>query len=497
MLGKMGGMRNQVKRTLIGAGLALAAGALCAQGQAPALTPCRLPGIDSQVMCGKVSRPLDEAKPSAKQIDVHFAVLPAIARNKLPDPVVLFAGGPGQSGMKLAPVAQGLFNRLRNRRDVIVVDQRGVGKSTGLDCTSNPREPMAASDMGAVAQRMLQCKTALKAKHGLTEEQLTHFTTEKASKDIEAIRVAIGAEKLNLVGASYGTRAALDYMRQYPSSVRRVVIDGVAPPDMVLPDAFEQDADAALQAVFKACEADKSCNARHPKLAQSLERALAALPQPLDVRHPVTLQREKLVLTREMLLASLRSPLYVPSLAQALPLAISQAAQGDYAPLMGLAGGMATPATELAWGMHFSVVCAEDFPRMSAAAPVSNTFSGSLRKLYTDVCSNWPQAPVSAAFYTLPAAKVPVLVMSGGADPVTPPRHGERTAKALGPQARHVIAPQVGHGVMAVGCGKDILYQFIHQADDAKALAVDAKCVERIPRPLPFAMPVALEAAKP
>lgn len=460
------------------------------------LEPCQLAGIETQVTCGKVTRPLDASKPQGKQLDVHFAVLPAIARNKLPDPVILFAGGPGQSGLKLAPMAQGLLGRLRNRRDVIVFDQRGVGKSMDLSCPASPRESTASTDMQQIAQRILKCKTELKAKHGLVEESLIHFTTVDSSRDVDAIRQAVGAQQLNLVGASYGTRAALDYMRQYPQQVRRVVIDGLAPPDMVLPRSFEVDIQAAWDGVVKACEADKTCNARYPNLKAALDKAIAALPQPVELRHGVTLQRERVVFTRDMLLTALRPPLYAPHLAQALPFAVTQASQGDYGPLASLAGGMASPGTELAWGMHFSVICAEDFPRVVQAGPLpTNQFTGIVGKLYAEVCQQWPQAPVPAAFYEMPPAKVATLLLSGGADPATPPRHGERVAKALGANARHVVAPQLGHGVMAAGCGRDVVFQFINASDEAKALEVDAKCLERIPRPLAFTAPLPLPPA--
>jgi pimeloyl-ACP methyl ester carboxylesterase len=363
-----------------------------------------------------------------------------------------------------------------------------VGKSMGLDCENDRREPLAsAMNMASVPKRMQQCKTQLKTKHGLVEEHFTHFTTEQASRDVDAIRALLGAEQLNLVGASYGTRAALDYMRQYPDRVRRSIIDGVAPPDMVLPLAIEADSQAALDAVFKACEADAACNSRYPKLADALNKALEALPQPIEMRHPISLQRERVVLSKEAVLNTLRSPLYSPPLAQALPKAITLAAQGDYTPLVGLATSFAsTPGTELAWGMHFSVVCAEDFPRMQGAATPPTVWAGQMSKLYVDVCAQWPQAPVSPAFFNIAAAKMPTLVMSGGADPVTPARHGERVAKALGPKARHVVAPQVGHGVMAVGCGRDVVMQFINARNDQAAMGVKTKCLERIPRPIAF-----------
>jgi pimeloyl-ACP methyl ester carboxylesterase len=93
---------------------------------------------------------------------------------------------------------------------------------------------------------------------------------------------------------------------------------------------------------------------------------------------------------------------------------------------------------------------------------------------------------VPAGFYTVPASAAPALLLSGGLDPATPPRHGERIARALGPTAQHVVVPNAGHGVMGIGCVRDVIYRFIDTAEDAAASAVDAACVKAIPRPAAF-----------
>jgi pimeloyl-ACP methyl ester carboxylesterase len=301
------------------------------------------------------------------------------------------------------------------------------------------------------------------------------------------------------VGASYGTRAALDYQRQFPTRVRRIVLDGVAPPDMVLPLSSEHDVHQALERVLKACEKDKACNARYPDGAGQLQRALARLPQDIELAHPVTLLRERVSLDKDSFLNSLRSPLYIPALAAALPHAISQAAAGDFTAVLGLSSSMSSPSTELAWAQHFSVVCAEDFPRLEkakaqAAAGASGVFAQSFSRFYAEVCQNWPQAPVPAEFFSVKPSTVPALVLSGGADPVTPPRHGEATAKALGNLAKHVVVPNVGHGVMVAGCGTDIVYRFVHAQTEAQALTIDSACLTRIPMPTFFAPPLPIAA---
>jgi pimeloyl-ACP methyl ester carboxylesterase len=461
----------------------------------PGLAPCRLPGLQYEAYCGSVRRALDPAAPAGTQIDVHYAVLPALARNRKPDPVFMFAGGPGQSAMDLAGSVARMLVRVSNRRDVVLVDQRGTGRSAPLKCAEPaPTQPLAeAVSHEGQAARLQACRAQLqKLPHG----DLRHYTTWVAMQDAEAVRVALGAEQINVVGASYGTRAVLDYMRQFPRAVRRAVIDGVAPPDMVLPAAFSTDNQAALDGLIDACAADPACSARYPRLRGDWQALLASLPREVSVAHPVTGQVERIRLERGTLLQLMRVPLYAPPLASVLPLAVTEAARGRFEPLLGvstaLTGGR---GLQMAEGMHFSVVCAEDLPRLAQASDKPGADFGDVAAaMYRTVCDGWPQGAVPAAFYTLPAAPAATLVLSGGADPVTPPRHGERVARALGAKARHVVVPQAGHGVMGIACMRDALFRFVDAATDDDALKVDADCAKAIPRPPAF-VPVRAPAA--
>ena len=98
------------------------------------LQPCRVTGIKTGVQCGVLVRPLDPARPDGVQIDIHYVVVPALARRKLADPVFLLAGGPGQSAIALAPLVAQQMSRLGNRRDLVLIDQRGTGRSAPLMC---------------------------------------------------------------------------------------------------------------------------------------------------------------------------------------------------------------------------------------------------------------------------------------------------------------------------------------------------------------------------
>ena len=481
-------MKRALARLAASAALAFgAAGGVQAQG----LSECRVAGIRNSVQCGVVRRALDPARADGTMIDIHYVVAPAMARRKLPDPVFVLAGGPGQSATQIAPTMLALLSRLNNRRDIVFVDQRGTGRSAPLECEDPQREALAdQADPDRQFKLLMQCKNALlKLPYIRQESDLGFFTTTLAMQDLDAVRRQLGAERIDLVGAGAIRRAGLEYLRAFPGAVRRAVLDGVAPPDMALPASYSTDGQAAFDALLAACEAEAACRRDHPTLRADWATLLRSLPKQVTAPHPLTGRSETFTLTRDMLLAAVRGPLYGPSLAAALPAAISDAAQGRYEGIVGLGAILSSrKGVKLAMGMHFSVVCAEDVPRLANSADRPGAdFGAEFAAMYRRMCSAWPRGAVPAAFYSLGPSRAPVLLLSGGIDPATPPRHGERVARALGPAAQHVVVPNAGHGVMATGCMRDVVYRFIDAADDADASAVDAGCVKAIPRPPAFA----------
>ena len=455
------------------------------------LRECHIAGFANGVLCGSVKRPLDPEHAERGSLEIHYVVVPALARRKLADPVFFLAGGPGQSAIALAPQAMGLFGRLNNRRDIVFVDQRGTGRSAPLVCDEMNRLSLADQASPARQAELLQaCRERLATlPYVKSPDGLRNFTTTIAMADLDAVRQQLGADRIDLVGASYGTRAALEYLRLYPTRVRRVMLDGVAPPDMALPASFSTDGQAALDAVFAACDAEPACRQRHPQLRAHWQGLLKSLPREVTMPNALTGLEERLSLTRSMLLQSVRAPLYVPSLAAALPQAIDDAAAGRWQALAGLASLLNTRKGKdaLAMGMHFSVVCAEDLPRLAASTDApGKDFGDDSAALYRDVCKTWPRGEVPPAFYSVPTSPAPVLLLSGGIDPATPPRHSERVAKALGPNAVQVVVPNAGHGLMSIGCVRDLIYRFIDAEEASDALKVDASCVTSIPRPQAF-----------
>jgi len=477
-----------IKRRSLRWAACLASVAACASAAAIDLTPCRLKGVTHEALCGRVQRPLDPGQPAGAQIDVHFAVLPALANNKLPDPVFFFAGGPGQSAIDLAGPVAAQMGRLSNRRDLVFIDQRGTGRSAPLRCEADEQPLRPLAEQLDPQQQLAQLAACRQRLQRLAHGDLRRYTTTIAMADADAVRIALGAARINLVGASYGTRAVLEYMRQFPGAVRRAVLDGVAPADMVLPASFSLDNQRVLDGLFDWCEHDADCGARHPRLRATWRALLDGLPRPVQVAHPLTGRSESLLLTRDMLLGMVRTPLYVPALTAALPAAITEAASGRFDALAGLSTALSGPGARLYTGMHFSVICAEDVPRLGDAADAQGEqFGRAFAQLYEQACAAWPRGDVPAAFYATPSAPSATWLLSGAADPATPPRHGERIARALGARARHTVVPNAGHGVMALPCVRDAVVRFIDAADDTAALQVDASCAASLPHPRVFA----------
>ncbi len=443
---------------------------------AASLEPCRIPGVEREVKCGLVRMPEDPDSPGSRSIEVRFAVVPAVARNKQPDPIFVFAGGPGQAATKVARQVMPVLAELNARRDVVFVDQRGTGRSNALTCDVDESSLASALEPEQQIARLGPCLKALTA-------DLRQYATWIAVRDFEAIRTQLGADKINLWGASYGTRVALEYMRQYPERVRTAVLDGVAPPDMALPVSFALDAEAALQSLADTCMRNERCRTRYPDFNERISALLKRAESGIDIRipHPLTGATESFRLDRKMLASLLRAPLYVPQLSSVLPYALAEAGRGDFTALVALSAAISGNVAEnFAVGMHFAVICAEDLPRVDAAAAAEASpprFGSAFADLYRQACRLVPSRGVPVEFYSVPASKVPVLIFSGGLDPATPPRHGDSVARRLG-NAKHVIAPNLGHGVSAQGCAPMLVSRFVR---DASFEGVDGDCLARIP----------------
>lgn len=452
------------------------------------LKPCRISHVDTEVKCTTLEVFENRTTRQGRKIAINIVVLPAIARNKEPDPVFFFAGGPGQAAGELAREVMAIAGGLNNKRDLVLIDQRGTGKSNGLNCTfpdaTSPEMNDPAKRDAANRKVITECrdKLALKA-------DLTQYTTTIAMADIDEVREALGYQSINLWGGSYGTRAAMEYLRRYDSRVRSVVLDGVAPPSLALPESFARDAGAVLEKMILACGRDAQCSKRHADVKTALDelaRAVAKAPRKVNVADPMTGIRHDVNVTRETLLASVFPALYVPEMVSMLPMVLAHARNGDYAPLLTLGGQFSNFAEEkLARGMQLSVVCAEDVPRVRRgdAARQPLPFGELFVDEFAKGCEVWSKGTMAKDFIEPVKSSKPILILSGGLDPVTPPQYGEEVKKNFA-NSLHVVAPNIGHGVSHRGCGPKLIKKFVETASVAD---LDAKCLDNLPRPIFFA----------
>jgi pimeloyl-ACP methyl ester carboxylesterase len=469
----------------------LLGGLLCPEfaiADALRLAPCRISDPDGLVSvgarCGKLAVPEDPDDPQGRTIELAVAVVPAVATRAKPDPLFLLAGGPGQGAIEGYAGLLGHFAGIRRDRDLVLVDQRGTGGSNRLDCEM-PAEAFASGEIPPSQIRELAraCLAALDARPQF-------YTTSVAVRDLETVRAALGYERINLFGGSYGTRVAQHYARRHPERTRTIVLDAVIPPGLVLIPRIAIESQAALDGVFARCRADEACNGNFPDLAAQfalLDERLRRSSPLIPLSDPVDGTSGDLLVTRTHLLTMARMLTYSARAASLLPLVVHEAAsRGNYVPLAAQAEMLGEELERMiAMGMHHSVVCAEDAPRFDGAvdpATLARTTMGTLMvDAMSAVCEVWPRGPVDADFHEPLESSVPALLFSGEFDPATPAAYG--AAAALGfEQGLHLVVPGQGHGQSGLPCVQRLLRRFI---DSGSSAGLDAGCVQEI-RPAPF-----------
>jgi pimeloyl-ACP methyl ester carboxylesterase len=447
-----------------------------------ALEPCRLEGLGVEALCGSYRVFEDREARQGRSIDLRVAVVPALAASPRPDPLVLLVGGPGQAATVAgAHIAEALRD-VRNRRDIVLVDQRGTGKSNALHCESDRTQPLA--ELFAPRPDPAKTRACLDA----LDADTRLYATPVAMDDLDEVRAALGYEQVNLWGGSYGTRAALVYLRQHGPHVRSLVLDGSAPFSLQLPLYAARDAQRALDLTYADCQSDAACQRAFPDARAELERLLAALgeaPRDVQVAHPRSGVPTPLRIERAGLAGAVRNLLYLPQLAGLLPLAVQRAQSGDYGPFIASADAFAN-GVGVATGMFLSIVCAEDVPRFDAAQAEAATRGTFLGGAWLDdvraECRAWPAATLPDAYHEPVSSDAPSLLLSGHLDPITPPSWGDEVASHLS-RSRHVVVPGAGHGTTTLGCVPGLIAEFLETLD---AAALDIACVQRLARPAFF-----------
>jgi pimeloyl-ACP methyl ester carboxylesterase len=436
-------------------------------------------GLPAQ--CAEIRVPLYHEAPERGEITLALAWLPARAQKPLADPIVFLAGGPGQSARDTWPRLDPALSGLRRDRAVLLLDQRGTGGSTPLNCRLPEDESFEIeADVAAMREFAADC---------LTEQQVDPipFTTEDAVRDLDHVRGLLGLDQLNLIGGSYGTRVGQRYAKRFPARVRTLLLDGVVPETLALGSEHGRNLDAALAAQFARCAADPICNKQFGNplaLLQSLRTQIASSSEPVEVIHPRTMERRQLPFNHSTLAGAVRLSAYAPETSALLPFSLSEALAGRPQGLIGQAWLSGDNLAEsIAIGVNLSVACSEDLPLFDPAmeaAEADSLLGANMIEGLRAQCEVWPSRQPAAADRTEPLrAELPVLLLSGEFDPVTPPRYAEAVAAEL-PRARHLVAPGQGHIVLTRGCVPKLVNQFISEADPS---ALDAECLQRLQAP--------------
>lgn len=453
-------------------------------------TPCvlRSAGLPrpTEAQCTTLAVPQNPAEPGGRHIELALAWIPVDGPAE-PDPVLLLAGGPGQSAREAYPAVAAAFADIVRSRHLLLLDQRGTGGSNPLHC---PDEELDESLFGAepltpgrIAELAARCRDALAER-----ADLRFYTTTEAVHDLEQLRRAVGAERLNLVGVSYGTRVGQQYAATHPERVRTLLLDGLVPNSLVLGQEHARNLQEVLEVHFRRCREVPACMAALGDPAARLEAVAARLQgggrEAVRYRDPTSGEWREEVPSYDHLAGVLRMYAYSPVTAAALPLIVAQADRGDYAGLLAMARMMSRDlGSQMATGMHNSVICSEDADELVAAPGDEDTLLGArLVEFMQAQCGAWPRGARPEGFRSPLRGEFPVLLVSGEFDPVTPPRYGDEVASHLS-HARHLVLPGQGHSLLGTGCMPKLAAQFIERAD---ALELDASCIHRLAAPPPF-----------
>ena len=453
------------------------------------LTACEVPGIPGKAQCGRYEVFEDRASGKGRKISLRIVVLPATGSERAPDPIVYIPGGPGSSAVEDAPGIVQLFGKIRERRDLVFIDQRGTGGSHPLNCNFyNPADLQSYLGYFYPLDDVRKCREQLEPK-----ANLTLYTTPIAMDDLDEVRAALGYEQLNIFGGSYGTRAALVYMRQHPKHVRTVSLLGPAPTNQFMPQDFALHMDRALQGIVAECAADQTCNQAFPNLRTETKAVLDRLvrgPVEVEVKHPdrgdAPDNRVKVKLSRNLTAEAIRYMLYNPTAASRVPLFLHLAAEGNFVPLAEAALQYRREIVASGSnGLYLSITCAEDLPWIKPGEGermAANTFLGDYRlQQQREACTLWPRGTLPSNYSDPIRSTAPVLILTGEWDPVTPPSNGEAVARHL-PNSLHVVVPHGAHGfggLEGVDCILRLNTEFVERGT---VKGLDTACVKNVRR---------------
>lgn len=442
-----------------------------------------LPGTTqtAPARCGWLEVAENPAEPGGRQIRLHVALAPAVSRAAKPDPLFVFAGGPGQAAGEAYVMIRPVLEKIRREHDIVLIDQRGTGQSNPLKCPMENTDTLETTvDLDLVRKRARECLETL-------DGDPRYYTTTIGMQDYDRVRRAMGYDRINLLGISYGTRAAQVYLRQFPDHVRSVILDSVVPMELILGTEHARMLDRSVAATFDDCEHDQQCHTLFADARSGLKdllRRLRQQPGKIQLTNPMTGKQQSLTVTADVLAAAIRFLSYSSETQAVLPLLVHEAVTtGNLERLASQAMLiMSGLAEQISHGMELSVMCNEDYPFMKGRQSDTDTILGdTLLSVIKTECTVWPGGKPDPDFHDPVTGAVPVLLLTGTRDPVTPPAYAKQTAAHF-PNSLVLTGNGLGHSVITNYCMREIAAQFI---EHGSVKELDTECVAKI-KPAPF-----------
>jgi len=442
----------------------------------------------TDILCGYLTVPEEHATPNGQTIQLAVAIIKSQEANPKPDPVFLAQGGPG--GSTIDTYIELLFTgkSILRDRDIVLFDQRGTLYSKpALYCTEI--DQLTADTIEKVISReegeRLNLEAMKACRERLNQEgvNLSAFDSLENAADIESLRKALGYNQINLYGVSYGTLLALHYMRNFPTSLRSVILDGVVPAQTNFILGSGKTMDRSLTRLFQTCQEDEACNRQYPDLEKvffDLVDQLNASPARVTMTDPETgTVYHEAAIDGDTFLNGIFQLLYVSDLIPLLPRMIYEARQGNFDAFARILSILVFDRS-MSYGMYYSVVCAEDADftpadhDLNGVRPIIAEIEQRTPQSLLDLCNNWDVQPLDASVDKPVVSDIPTLVLSGGFDPITPPEYAADAASTLSKNYNYVI-PTGAHGQMlSSDCADGLIQSFLEDPTRAP----DSSCID-------------------
>ncbi len=462
----------------------------CSDGTQPpqpklVLKPCRVAGVQEELRCGTYEVFENRQTRRGRKLPLKIVLIPARSPRPEEGPVFYLSGGPGETNTDFAEHT--VKSPLRENHDIVLVDSRGTGEGHRLAC----HMPRSDDNLEGYLRTPFSSDIAQACRAELEQRfDLSQYSTASMVDDLAEVRQALGYDKINLAGGSFGTYAALMYIRAHGEHVRSAYLTSLVTLGNRVPLYHAEAAQWAVERLFEQCDTDAACRGAYPKLREEFSAVLARLrqgPVRARVRHPVTAAETEIDLTEEAFVDAVRVTMYSGERGREVPFLIARANAGDFDTLaettINAGRGM---YAGIPLGLYYAVTCNEFVNRIRSeeVEPATRgSYLGSWRvKHQIASCQAWPKTILPTDYFEPFRSDVPVLLISGDTDPVSPPRWGEEVHSFL-PNSVHRVVPD-GH-VPITSC-TDSIANAMFRSGSTKGL--DFSCVADL-RPAPFKLP--------